>query len=237
MNLPLYRIVEGRRLEGLPPPKAVFTSAIGRYFARSAYHQAASALAFDRLRRELDAYGSPGGLLERCEQARARELMHSALFAELAEQFATPVTMPARAPTECLAVRPLVDVAIDNAVEGVVRSTFGAAVARYRATHAEDPEIRRVMEIIAEDEQVHAELAHDIASWLHDATDASTSIEGILVEDSIRHAARALAQELDMDPDPSLCTQAGIPSRLDALTIWSRLSHRVWHDFAHAAAA
>lgn len=234
MNLPLYRIVEGRRLEGLPAPKVVFTTALGRYFARSAYHQAASALAFDRLRRELEAYGAPERLLERCETARARELMHSALFAELAERFDTEVTMPSPAR---LPVRPLVDVAIDNAIEGVVRSTFGAAVARFRATHAEDAEIRSVMAIIAEDEQVHAELAYDVANWLHDATDASTSIEGILVEDSIRHAARALAQELDMDPDPSLCIQAGIPSRLDALTIWSRLSHRVWHDFARPVAA
>jgi hypothetical protein len=226
MNLPIYNIVEGRRPEGLTMPSAKEGSVLGSYLAQAAYLDAASALAFERLARELAAHGAPDALVTACEQAHVTELRHAAKLGRLAGAFGVEAAMPERTP---LGVRPLLDVAIENAVEGVVRQTYGAAAARFRARTAGDADIRRVMETIAADEHEHAELAFEIAAWLHGVLDP---IEQVLVEDTTRHAARTLARELDVEPDAELRTAIGVPTRLDALTIWRGLSHRVWHGLS-----
>ena len=55
-------------------------------------------------------------------------------------------------------------------------------------------------------------------------------VEGAWVENALRHAAHDLAEELDVEVDAQLCEIAGVPSRGDALAIWSGLSKRVWHS-------
>jgi len=52
------------------------------------------------------------------------------------------------------------------AVEGCVRETFGALEATFQAKNANDPQIRRVMRRIAEDETRHAALAWRVAAWI-----------------------------------------------------------------------
>lgn len=226
MNEPVYSIVEGRRPQTWARPAPKQGCVLGVYFAEAAYCEAASAVAFERLAYELAAYDAPEELVEACERARVNELRHAARLARVAEAFGVEATMPRRTQ---LPIRPLVDIAMENAVEGVVRQTYGAAAASFRARTAEDPDLRALMASIARDEHEHAELAFEIARWLQGAIDP---IEGALVEDAMRHAARRLARELDVDPDPVLCAEAGVPGRLDALAIWSGLSHRVWHGLS-----
>ena len=63
-------------------------------------------------------------------------------------------------------VRPLAAVLDENAVEGAVRETMGAAVAAWQAMHATDLELAQDMAAIAEDEASHAQLAWDLLAWV-----------------------------------------------------------------------
>src|ERR1019366_7023529 len=62
-------------------------------------------------------------------------------------------------------VRALEAVAIDNAVEGCIRETYGALVGMWQARFAGDPRVRRVMRAVARDEGRHAALSWEIARW------------------------------------------------------------------------
>ncbi|HVH41231.1 MAG TPA: ferritin-like domain-containing protein [Labilithrix sp.] len=227
MQLPVYRIVEGRRPAGLVMPEPVPSATVlGDYFAYGAYLQAASAVAFGRLERELGLHGAPDELVDGSRLARFAELRHARSLGRLARLHgAHPVTPKA----QTARVRDLVDIALANIVEGFVRTTYGAAVAEHRARVAEDDEIRSVMVEIAPDERVHAQLALDTAVWLQSEIDP---VEGALVEDAMRHAVISLARELDVEVDSELRTRAGVPSRAEALAIWSDLSKRVWHGLS-----
>jgi rubrerythrin len=76
-------------------------------------------------------------------------------------------------------------VALENAVEGCVRETFGVAMAAWQAREARDPVIARTMARIAQDEFRHADLGWTVAEWaeakldraararIHEAMDAA----------------------------------------------------------------
>ena len=215
MHLPVYRIVEGRRPVGLQMPDCTPNASghvVGEYFARAAYLEAASALAYARLGRELELHGAPERLVEGCGRARVNELRHARLLGRLAERFGVrPVTPKA----ERLPVRSLVDIALVNIVEGFVRTTYGATAAQFRARSAEDADIRDVMEEIARDELVHAELAFDVAVWLQAEIDP---VEGVWVESTMREAVLSLALELAAEVAPELADIAGVPRRGAAIT-------------------
>jgi hypothetical protein len=201
-------------------------SLVGSYLARAAYLDEASAMAYARLSRELEAHGAPAPLVERCRAARVAKLRHACALGRLAVlRGVRPVSPEARV----LPVRPLAEVALENIVEGFVREAYGAAVAAFRARCAADPDVRRVMEEIAKDERAHADLAFDVAVWLQGSLDP---VSGAWVENAMRHAVVALAEELNRDPAPELVRAAGVPSRRDALALWSDLSHRVWHGLS-----
>jgi hypothetical protein len=186
----------------------------------------ASATAYARLARELEAHGAPTELVDRCRVARVAKIRRACGLGRLAlESGVRPVSPEAR----LLPVRPLVDVALENIVEGLVREVYGAAVATVCAERAAAQSVRVVMEGIAEDERGHAALAIDVAVWLQAAIDP---IEGAWVEDALRHAVVALAEEVGTDPVPELVHAVGLPSRGNALWLWSYLSHRVWHGLA-----
>jgi hypothetical protein len=218
--------VKGRRPQGVSVPQIAGTSLVGSYLARAAYLDEASAMAYATLARELEAHGAPMALVERCRGARAAKLRHARALGRLAVERGGRLAAPE---ARLLPIRPLVEVALENIVEGFVREVYGAAAATLRSRSAADPDIRRVMEDIAGDERMHAELAFDITAWLQEIIDP---IEGAWVENAMRHAVVALAEELNRDPAPELVHAAGVPSRLDALSIWSGLSHRVWHGLS-----
>jgi hypothetical protein len=222
-----YRIVAGRRHEGvLAPESRPGASVLGDYFARAAYLEGESAVAFERLGRELEVHGAPDALVERCARASLDEDRHARLLGKLAEEHGVCHETP---PPQSLRIRPLVDIALANIVEGFVRQTYGATVATHRARAAGDFQIRRVMEEIAADESLHAELAFDIAIWLQGAIDP---FEAAFVENALRHAVVALADEIDVEVETELSERAGVPSRRKALAIWSGLSKRVWHGMS-----
>jgi hypothetical protein len=64
-----------------------------------------------------------------------------------------------------MAPRSLEDFAIENAVEGCVGETWGAALLEWQSRHAGDPQLRRDAAAIARDEARHAELSWTLAAW------------------------------------------------------------------------
>ncbi len=183
----------GRRPEGFAPAEVRSATAIGARLAEMAELEAASISAFDRLARELAAHGAPEALVARARTARRDEIRHARSMRSLARRFgATP-----RAPRGAkLAVRARVAVAIENAVEGCVFETFGAVVATFQGSRAEDPAVRATFAGIAADERRHAALAWDVDAWL--ATICSAE-EREAVDRARRHARDRLRIEPPTD--------------------------------------
>ena len=60
----------------------------------------------------------------------------------------------------------LLDMAVQNACEGCVRETYGAALAMWQSQHSSEPDLAMALEEIAHDEIRHAQLSADIDRWL-----------------------------------------------------------------------
>ncbi|HEY8091894.1 MAG TPA: ferritin-like domain-containing protein, partial [Polyangiaceae bacterium] len=134
----------------------------GDILVERAYLEAVSVHAFARMESELAAHGAPAALLRGARRARRDEVRHTAMVSRLARRHGgAPRTPHAPAPTS---VRPLLAIALENAVEGCVRETYGAVVNLVEARASSDPAVRRAMKSIAEDECRHAELAWEVAA-------------------------------------------------------------------------
>lgn len=208
--------VEGRRPAGWSATGGDGTNAIGVYFASCAELEAVSVDAFRELASELAFHGAPRALVERCERAAREEIVHASLVGDLARRFGSAMPAISRAPRT--APRPLVDIAVENAVEGCVRELFGAAQARVRASCARDAEIRAVMARIADDEARHADLSAAIGAYLDERL---TVAERARVRAAMAEARRELRAEIARaEVDPELQERAGVPSRDVALALF-----------------
>jgi hypothetical protein len=152
----------GRRTAGVDEPRAPDERSIGEYFATCAYFEAVSVHAFERLAAELAAHGAPARLVRAARRARRDEIRHARATRDIARRFGVEPSSPA--PRD-LPVRSLFDVARENAVEGCVRETYGAALALVRAARAEDPQVRAAMRSIGRDECRHAQLGWRVEAW------------------------------------------------------------------------
>ena len=180
----------GRRPAGLVAalPCAV-QSRLGAFFADIARLEAASVFAFQRMARELTQLGAPPELVADALSAARDEIRHEQLTAALALRFgARPVAPVIASPGP----RSRFEIALENAVEGCVRETYGALVAHHQARLARDREVAAVMSMIAPDETRHAELAWRVAAWLEPQL---TGTERGLLAQARRVAAIQLARE------------------------------------------
>ena len=143
--------------------KSTGCTELGRHFARG-YHAEASAVgAFLQLRKELQFHSAPQELVDRCFLAAKEEIVHAQMMAKLAELHQGEL------PTLDFGTfepRTLLDLALDNAVEGCIFETFSALEALQQANNATDSVIGKTMKSIALDEMKHAELAWDIHKYL-----------------------------------------------------------------------
>jgi hypothetical protein len=179
---------------------------VGAYLALASQMECASAHAFDRFARELDLHGAPRHLVEQAERGIEQERQHANKMARLATRFGGEAISFTEAP---MPTRPLRDVALENAVEGAVREGFGALLLAYQANHAEDSEVRRTFQQIADDEMKHAELAWDVVDWVDQQLDAHD-------RDAMHHALRVAAREVGRDETrlPAEAQRAlGLPSQ------------------------
>jgi hypothetical protein len=209
----------GRRPPGLT---SVGTSdcagALGRFFAEAAHLEAASVPAFERLSVELGFHGAPESLRQAMLSAALEEIEHTRITSSLARAFGAAPVMPE---VESKPVRSLLELAVDNAVEGCVRETFGAMVAQHQALHAGNSSVREAMVGIARDEARHAELSWALSEWLEGQLDEASRLT---VRQSRERALAQLRLELDAPVDPSLISEAGMPSAAVAHELLKLLS-------------
>ena len=131
------------------------------YFAVAAAMESAAVHAFERLAAELDAWDAPPALVGRARAAARDEERHALHM----ESLARSSIVDAHAGSLPSHVRPLLALAVENAVEGAVRETLGALVMTHQARQAESPEVRAILAEIAADETEHAELSWDVLRW------------------------------------------------------------------------
>jgi len=151
----------GRLTEGYCAPEG--TRSEGERLAAMAYLEAVSVHAFARLEWELEVHRAPPELLRAARRARRDEVRHTAMTTRLARRHGASPRLPeAPAPSRA---RTLFEVALENAVEGCVRETYGAVQGLVEARTSFDPTMRRAMQSIAADECRHAELAWAVHTW------------------------------------------------------------------------
>jgi hypothetical protein len=203
----------GRRPDGLclgDAPAADETP--GQWLARTARLEAAAVAAFVLLARELEAFGAPASLLGRLKQAAREEITH-------AEQMTRLARARGAEPSPAVVIphgrRELVEIALENAVEGCVRECWGALSARFQAAAAQAADVRGALARIAREEAEHAQLSRDVAAWLDERL---TPAERARVAEARRDAIDSLRSELDREPPASSCRELGLPTREQALT-------------------
>jgi hypothetical protein len=181
----------GRLTDGIAPPAgATPRDGLGAQFAARAYLEAASVFAFERLERELLAHHAPTSLVREARRARRDEVRHTAMQARLARRYGARPSVP-RAP-QTNGPRSLYELALENAVEGCVRETYGATVGLVEAARSTEPRFRRTMRAIAVDECRHAELAWTIRHWVRPRLSES---ENRRIDDAMRMAIEEIRQK------------------------------------------
>jgi hypothetical protein len=208
----------GRRPAGLDDPGACASGDMGRYFAEIAHLESASVTAFRILRDELRAVGAPRKLVRAAARAARDEIRHARSTSALARRFGGTPRRPCIAPPP---VRSLEAIALENAVEGCVRETFGALLATRQAERASDPTIRASMRRIARDETQHAALSWQVARFLD--TKLSAQARRNVVE-ARRDAARELLRSLATEPELAFAERAGLPSAAEAVQLAMELN-------------
>jgi rubrerythrin len=214
--------VIGRRVEGVALPADGPSRSLGEYLARAAALEAASVPAFERLGRELRALGAPAGLVRAAERSAREEVRHATVTAREASRFGgalTDVTVPP------LPVRDAFAVALENAVEGCVRETFGALQATWQAEHARDAALAEMFRTIARDETRHAALAWEVAAWLEARLDPA---QRAAVETARAEAVASLRRALAAEPLEAVVVEAGVPTAHEALRLYDAVAAPLW---------
>ncbi|UQA54636.1 ferritin-like domain-containing protein [Polyangium aurulentum] len=197
----------GRIPEGLASrPRDRGASGLGDFLARCAHLEAASISAFERLAAELEAHGAPASLLAEARRAAEDEIRHADTVGSLARARGGE---PVEARVCHGDLRSLDAVALENAVEGCVRETFGALLGAYQAAHAEDPEIGAAMRRIAEDEARHAALSWKVHAW---AMERLGPEERERIRGAQADALAQLGEGQTRRQDPEIARAAGLPS-------------------------
>jgi hypothetical protein len=215
--------VAGRRPDGLRPLRVSRAPrVIGEHLASVAHLEAASVHAFRILRRELADLGAPRLLAKAAARAMRDEARHARVITRLAKKNGA---VTARARVRRTRGRTLEAFAIENAVEGCVRETYGALFAQWQAAHAGDPEVATAMARIARDETRHAALAWAIADWVEPRLDPEARAR---VAVRRAHAVIALERELRGDPDAELVRGAGVPTAAEHRALVRGLVALLW---------
>lgn len=218
----------GRPPRGFVPRSASAPNDDAERLAQMAQLEAASVDAFHALHADLARLGAPHGLRRAVLEAADDEVRHARAVRREAERLGACVPaahVPAPRP------RSLEQLAIENAEEGCVNETFGAALAAMQAERATDPRVRRMMSVIAKEELGHAALSWQLAAWLDSRLDARGRER---VAEARRGAVAALFEELANEgPGSELL---GLPDAATArTTLASMRSALETGDLARAA--
>ena len=218
----------GRTTEGVRMPPAeparesvdVRSARLGEHFARAAADEAAAVYAFRRLAREIAAHDGPPALVMAAERAAHEEVRHTMLMAMLARRHGAKVTLPV---APALPVRPLDQVAWENAQEGCVRETLGAIVVAFQSLRARDGIVRRALRSIAQDESGHAALSWGVARWTQRRLGARGAVQA-------KQAMGETVAELDTQSPfrGAIAAEAGLPTAREVRSMMRQAKVRIW---------
>jgi hypothetical protein len=208
----------GRRPQGLEAHGGMDRDALARFFSETAWLEAASVVAFERLALELRAFGAPAALVRDCERAAIEEAEHATAVGAIATRYGAELVAPC---VDAFRARSLFDLARENVVEGCVKETFAAAVAVVQSLRAGDRDLRQVMKKIATEEASHADLSRRIDLWARTRL-GPEEIEAL--DAAASEAAESLARTLpDANDDERLRRIAGLPSSVESTRILAKL--------------
>jgi hypothetical protein len=215
----------GRRPAGLrDAAPARRGDAVGAVLADTARLEAASVHAFRRLGAELTSMRAPRSLVRAAARSARDEVRHARVMSRLARRHGG---VPARVTLERpRRARSLEAFAIENAVEGCVRESFGALVAARQASHAPDRELARAMGSIASDEARHAALAWAIARWVRPRLSAGAQAR---LRQATRDALAALRCEVE-STSHDLAHSLGLPAGRDGVALVDAFSAALFGD-------
>ena len=211
----------GRRPAGLAP-RGRGEASLGGWLADVAHLEAAAITAFERLAADLAAHGAPGRLVREALRGRDDEVRHARIMGDLARARGGSLAEVQVAPATS---RTLFAIALENAVEGCVRETFGALIATFQARRAADARIRCMMHVIAADETRHAALSWDIAAW---AEPRLTDEERAEIEAAKRRAVGELVESLREPLPEGVIEEAGMPTPAEAESLARALEDALW---------
>jgi len=208
----------GRRPHGLLAAlPGVARTELGAHFASATQLEAASVFAFEQLARDLFRLGAPPALVRAALRSALEEVGHARAMGALAERFGAQLVAPRICPAPA---RDALAVALENAVEGCVRETYGALLAWYQAHSALDPEVRAALLLVCEDETRHAQLAWTIAQWLEPQL---SEAEQTAVQRARRAAYAQLGSELASTLSPAARALIGLPDVVVAAALLAQL--------------
>jgi hypothetical protein len=208
-----YAFGSGRRPEGYT------TTRFGSRLSEMARLEGASAVAFERLAIELAAHDAPPDLVLAARAAIAEELAHERLVIELARVHGVQCERYSEEPG---APRPILEVALENAREGVVSEAFGAVLNGLQAHAATDTGVRALFARLANDEVNHAALSLRVHRWAISRLDGKSAA---LVAREVRAAHDVVAARCG--PDPRYGDLLGHPSRGVQLAVLATLDAEV----------
>jgi len=213
---------DGRRPDGYEPPELDANAPLlGGYFAAMAAAEHASVAAFERMAAELDEHAFPA-LARRARRAAADEAHHFRITAALARKFGAKAVQGRTTPKP---TRPLVDMAIENAREGVVRETLGAILGVWQSRHAGERSVRGAMKRIAGDETAHAVLSWDI-DW--SVRSRLSRAEHTLLDSARDQALSAMERSLASPVPRELARRAGVPTGVVAVALVRAARERLY---------
>jgi len=197
---------------------------LAAWLARAAHTEAASVLAFCRLRRELAAHGAPRRICKSVLTAAADEVQHARSMARLAAIHGGRTRHIGYEASR--RIRCLVDVACENAVEGCVNETFAALMAVHQASSAAHEPLRKALQPIARDEVRHAQLAWEIHAWALSKLTASARrrVERAMAD----AAARLLSSSAIAEEDAATRRDLGLPAAERRRSLASALDEALW---------
>jgi hypothetical protein len=212
----------GRRPAGLVALPRENPRHVGTALARAAHLEAAAVVAFHRLAEELRGFEAPPSLVSRALHAARDEVRHARALGLQARRHGGRV---ARVRVSAPVAPSLESWAVENAVEGCVGETWGAAVADWQARHARDPGLRQDYRRIALDEGGHAELAWDLAQWVAPRLTVGARRR---VREARRRALEGLTQAPDASPE--VARALGLPSSEMRRHLWTSLNAEIWNS-------
>ena len=130
--------------------------------ARAYHAEASSVAAFLQIRTELDAFGAPQELIDRCLKAACDEVAHAKAMRQICLQHGGSLS---KLEFGSLPSRSIFEFAIDNIEEGCVGEAYAAMCVLFQSQQLPPSDTKKLLQKIAEDELKHVELAYDIHTW------------------------------------------------------------------------